>query len=160
MRIRLATTKDLPEVVPHLKALWIMHGKNNPQFLNYDKMKQYTDARIKKYLNVCFDKSKKSYLLIAEEEGNVAGFLKIDIVEIQKFFIVNKVIYLDDIFVKEEFRGKGVAKLLQQEAEKIAKKKKIKMLKARIYAFNTPAQKMAQSMGLTPLYSEYFKPLK
>lgn len=159
MNIRFATKKDLPEVIGHLKGLWIIHGKNNPDFLNYEKMKKYTDTRIRNYLNVCFDGSKKSYLLIAEEENQIAGFLKIDISEIQKFFVTSKVLYLDDIFVKKEFRGAGVAKLLLQEAEKIAKKRKIKMLKARIYTFNTSAQKMAESIGLTPLYSEYFKPL-
>ena len=160
MDIRLGTQKDATQIANLLKTLWVMHAENNPDFLNEKKIKGYTTSHITKYLSVCFEKNPKSYLLIADDHGTIAGFLKIDIIKIQPFFMENKVLYLDDIFVKEEYRGQGVSGYLQQEAEKIAKKKKIKMLKARIYTFNSPAQKMAKSMGLTPLYSEYFKPLK
>jgi len=160
MRIRFGEKSDLPEIGALIKGLWVMHAENNLKFMNEKRIKGYTEKHILKYLSVCFKKPQKSYLLIAEEEGIIAGFLKIDIIKIQPFFIENKVLYLDDIYVKSEFREKGISKLLYKEAEKIAKNKKIKMLKARIYTFNSPAQKMASSMGLVPIYSEYFKPLE
>lgn len=160
MRIRFGEKSDLAEISLLLKGLWVMHAENNPKFMNEKRIKGYTESHILKYLSICFKKPQNSYLLIAEEEGILTGFLKIDVTKIQPFFIENKVLYLDDIYVKSEFRGRGVSKLLYEEAEKIAKKKKIKMLKARIYTFNVPAQKMAKSLGLESLYSEYFKPLK
>lgn len=160
MKIRFGEKSDLPEVGKLLKSLWVMHANNNPKFMDVKRIEGYTEKHMSKYLSSCFKKPTTSYLLIADEKSTIAGFLKIDIVDIQPFFKEKKVLYLDDIYVKEEFRGEGVAKLLQEEALRIAKEKKIKMLKARIYTFNSPAQKMASSMGLEPLYSEYFKPLE
>ena len=95
-----------------------------------------------------------------EENGEMTGFLKVDVVKIQSFFVENQVLYLDDAYVKEKYRGRGIAKTLQAEAEKIARQRNIKWLKARIYEFNGPAQTMAKSVGLRPLYSEYFKILE
>lgn len=160
MKIRLGEKADIPEVGSLLKELWVMHANNNPKFMNVKRIGGYTEKHMSEYISSCFKKPTTSYLLIADEKNIIAGFLKIDIVDIQPFFKEKRVLYLDDIYVKEEFRGKGVAKFLQKEALKIAKEKKIKMLKARIYTFNAPAQKMASSMGLEPLYSEYFKPLE
>lgn len=157
MKIRQGLRKDIPEVAGYLKEMWLMHGKEEPRFVSEKKMGSYNVARIERYLKDCFNGSKRSYLLVAEENGEMVGFLKVNITKIQSFFVQNSVLYLDDTYVKEKYRGNGIAKALEAEAEKIAKKRKIKWLKARIYEFNKPAQNMAKSIGLRPLYSEYFK---
>jgi len=157
MKVRLGVRKDGNQVAGWLKDMWLMHCDNEPQYVSREKIAAYTSARITRYLRDCFNGSKKSYLLVAEEGGELAGFLKIDVVKIESFYVETKVMYLDDIYVREQYRGRGVSKLLYAEAEKIAKKRKIKWLKARIYEFNKPAQAMAKSGGMKMLYGEYFK---
>ena len=157
MRIRPGMRADAEKIADWLKELWLLHCDNEPQYVSRKKIGAYPTRRILRYLRDCFNGSNKSYLLVAEEGGDIAGFLKIDVAKIESFYVETRVLYLDDIFVREEYRGRGVSKLLYEEAEKIARKRRIKWLKARVYEFNKPAQAMAKSMGLRPLYSEYFK---
>lgn len=157
MNIRLGTKADAPEVAKYLKEMWLMHCTEEPKYVSAAKIGAYKESRITKYLKDCFNKSGKSYLLIAEEGKEIAGFLKIDITKIESFYIQTKVLFLDDIFVKDKYRKQGIAKKLILEAEEIAKKKKIKWLKCKIYEFNKPAQEMVKSRNFKALYSEYFK---
>lgn len=133
--------------------MWIWHD-DKTNMLDRSILKK-TD--MKDYFKDCFNGSDKSYLLVAEESGEIVGFLKINIEKIQSFFKEKNVLYLDDGFVVKNFRNKGVMKRLMKKAEEIARKRKIKWMKGRIYEFNKTAQKMAKSIGLKPLYSEYFK---
>ncbi len=160
MNVRLGKRKDAELISGWLKEMWLLHSDNEPKFVSERKIGSYTTKRIARYLKDCFNGSNKSYLLVAENDDAVAGFLKADVAKIQSFFMETRVLYLDDMYVKEDYRGKGISKALYAEAEKIAKKRKIKWLKARVYDFNKPAQAMAKSVGLRPLYSEYFKILK
>lgn len=157
MNIRLGVKKDVPEIVKYLKEMWLMHCTEEPKYVSADKIGSYSQNRIARYLKDCFNGSDKSYMLLAEEGGELAGFLKVDIIKIESFFIQTRALFLDDVYVKEKYRKQGIANNLILEAEKIAKKKKIKWLKCRIYEFNKPAQAMAKSSGFKSLYSEYFK---
>jgi GNAT superfamily N-acetyltransferase len=160
MKIRLGERKDASVVAGYLKEMWLMHCDMEPEYVSKKIIGGYSPERIKRYLKDCFNKSGKSYLLIAEENNELVGFLKADVVKIQRFFVENRVLFLDDGYVKKEYRRRGISKALQAEAEKIARKRKIKWIKGRIYEFNKPVQGLAESVGMRPLYSEYFKILK
>lgn len=155
MEIRKGTRKDLPTVKEHLRKMWLRHDDKTGMMNR--KVLEETD--MKNYFKDCFNRSGRSILLIAEEEGGIVGFLKLNIEKLQKFFKEKRVVYLDDGYVIREYRKRGVMQKLIEEAEVVARKKKIKWLKGRIYVFNEPAQKMAKSVGLKPLYAEYFKEL-
>jgi GNAT superfamily N-acetyltransferase len=157
MTTRLAIKSDAPIIATWLKEMWLTHGQHEPDFISHRKINNYSTKRILKYLKPCFSKTPQSYLLIAEKDGHIVGFLKADIVSIETFFIHTRVLYLDDLFILEQYRTQGIAKALLKEAEKIAKKHRIKCLKTRIYTFNTPAQNLAKKHRFHPLYSEYFK---
>ncbi|KKU55153.1 hypothetical protein A3C34_00540 [Candidatus Amesbacteria bacterium RIFCSPHIGHO2_02_FULL_48_21] len=160
MNIRMGKKEDATEVAGHLKEMWMVHCNLEPEFVSKKKIGAYSLERINRYLKDCFNNSGKSYLLIAEENNELAGFLKVDVTKIQSFFVENRVMYLDDGYVKEKYRRRGISKALQTEAEKIARKRGIKWIKGRIYEFNKSAQELARSVGMRPLYSEYFKVLK
>lgn len=156
MKTRLGRREDIKEIVGYLKEMWMMHAKMEPEYVSAKKIGAYTPERIKRYLKDCFNGSKKSFLLIAEEDWEMAGFLKVDIVKIQSFFVETRVAYLDDVYVLEKYRGRGVTRELVQEAKRLAKKRGIKWLEARIYEFNKPAQKTFEKLGMRSLYSEWF----
>jgi diamine N-acetyltransferase len=154
MNFRLGTKEDVAAIGNELIGSWFMHEDHEPDFVNRAVLEK---SDLNKYFENCFNDSGLSYFLIAEENKEIAGFVKLNIQEIQKFFNESTVLYVDDIYTRENYRGKGVALSLLKEAEKLAKEKNIKWLKARIYSFNKPAQNTFESAGYKNLYSEYFR---
>jgi GNAT superfamily N-acetyltransferase len=154
MDVRMGKKEDLPIIKEWLRESWLAHVDHEPELVNRDVMEK-TD--LKNYFKDCFNGSEKSFVLIAQEENRMAGVLKVNIEKIQRFFNQHKVLYLDDIYVLPEFRGRGVSEMLILEAEKLAQKKKIKWLKARVYEFNIPEQKVMGKNGFKKVYGEYFK---
>lgn len=129
-----------------------MHADEEPEFMNLEVFKK---ANPEKYYQSV--DGEKSILLIAEDNGTLAGFLKLDVKEIERLFRSKEVLYGDEIYVVEGYRNKGVAKMLLEEAEKIAKQRGIKLMKARVYHFNDKAQSLLQKQGYKALYSEHYK---
>lgn len=140
-----------------LKESWINHVDHDPEFINREIIEK---SDLKNYFKDCFNGSGKSFAILAKEGEKYAGVLKVNIEKIEKFFNETKILFLDDLYVEESFRGKGVSAKLIEAAEKLAKEKKIKWTKARVYEFNIPAQKVFDKNGFKKLYSEYFKIIK
>lgn len=101
---------------------------------------------VENYYSKAF-KSKDSIVLVAEVDGQRAGFIRANIKQIPDFFKHNKILYLDDTYVVDEFRRRGVARTLTQKIEEIAKRRGIKRIQSRIYAYNLPMQTLRKSMG-------------
>ncbi len=168
MNIRFGTKEDIEQIGEAIKGSWVAHVDNEPEFLNRKTLLGYD---LVEYFANCFNGNGKSYLLIAEVgstqdspvcqgDMKIAGFAKLDVQEIQKFYNETTVFYIDDLYTMEAFREKGVATFLLKEAEKLAKEKGIKWLKGRIYTWNEPAQKTVESAGFKNMYSEWFKILE
>lgn len=157
MIIRSGKISDIPQIKKFLLDSWFMHAKKELEFID---PKTFEKTDLKNYLKNCFDNSQKSYLIIAEIDHEIIGLIKLNIEKIESFFYEKKILYIDDIYVSKNYRQQGIAKLLLEKAEDIAKENKIKWLKARIYQFNNPAQDTFETSGFKPLYSEYFKILE
>ncbi len=154
MNIRRGIKEDVKSISKFLKEMWFMHVDNEPKFINRKVIKE---SDLASYFEDTFNGSNKSFLLIAEEKDEFIGLCKVNIQELQRFFNETKILYIDDIYVVKDFRKKGVAGKLLKEAEVIAKQNNIKWVKARVYEFNKPGQKMMDKSGYKSLYSEYFK---
>ncbi|MFA6007664.1 MAG: GNAT family N-acetyltransferase [Candidatus Shapirobacteria bacterium] len=157
MIIRKGTIKDIPKIRVFLLDSWLMHANKEPKFVN---PKTFENTNLKNYLKNCFNHSYKSYLFVAEDKEEIIGLIKLNIENIESFYYQKKALYIDDIYVSQDYRKQGISKKLIEATEKIAKKRNIKWLKARIYQFNQPAQNTFDSSGFKPLYSEYFKILE
>lgn len=154
MEFRIGIKEDISDIAEVLKSSWLMHADNEASYINRSVIE---NSNLEEYFTDCFNGSEKSYLLLALIDKNIAGFAKVNIEEIQKFFNETKIMYIDDIYTFEQYRKRGVSSFVLKEAEKLAKEKGIKWLKARVYNFNTPAQATFKSAGFKDLYSEYFK---
>jgi len=154
MNIRFGTQADVELIREDLRGSWINHVDHDPEFINRAIVENTT---LDEYFKSCFDGSDTSFLLIAEIDQQLAGFAKVDIKEIEKFYNETKILYIDDLYTVEQFRGKGVAKFLLAEVEKLAKDKGIKWLKGRVYSWNKPSQRTVESAGFKNMYSEWFK---
>lgn len=60
---------------------------------------------------------------------------------------IEKSIYIDDIFVLEEFRHQGIATKLYKQIESIAKKIEAKRVDLTVWQFNNTALKFYESLG-------------
>lgn len=66
---------------------------------------------------------------------------------------------IDDLVVREEFRGKGIGTMLIEAAEKIAQSSGARSLGLSTLAGNTPARTLYSSLGFSELYVEFEKDL-
>lgn len=85
------------------------------------------------------------YCLIAEFDGQPAGFA---------FYFFNYStwmgrpgIYLEDLFVHPEFRGKGIGKALLKKVAEIAVEKGCRRMQWEVLDWNTPAVDFYRAMG-------------
>ena len=87
----------------------------------------------------------ESIIFFHEEEGTCAGFTQLyptfDSVNIRKKIV------LYDLFVREEYRRKGIAKLLMDAAKNYATENKFGSIELSTNKSNTPGQTLYESLG-------------
>ena len=93
------------------------------------------------YINFVDDKTK--YLYLAEEEGNIVGYIYVKMED-------NKAL-IDALYVDENYRNKGIASRLIEDAISYVKKRKISIVTIKLLSNNIKAKN---------LYLKYFKPYK
>lgn len=141
--IRKASEKDIDNIEKGIRASWDLHAKVEPTLFDLERIKS---SNVQKYYKEALT-NKDSVVLIAEVNGTFAGFVKADTETIPHWFQYNTTFWIDDIYVNDEYRRKGIARKLIQEIEQEAKKRGIKRMQGRIYKFNIPMQNLLSSLG-------------
>lgn len=103
VKIRKATMKDINEVQKMSGADELKNPDGKPQ------KKWWFEAFIKE----------KQFFYVAQADSNLVGFIVAE-------RTVGDCILIQDIFIKKDFRGKGVGHLLINTLEREAKKKKVR----------------------------------
>ena len=91
-----------------------------------------------------FGDNKFIYVLIAEYDSNPVGFALF--FHNYSTFVGKPGIYLEDLYVKEEYRNKGIGKKLLQEIAKIAVEKDCGRFEWSVLTWN-PARKFYEYLG-------------
>gem|GEM_PF-6167009 len=155
--IRLAKPGELDPIIKLVRPMWITHGIKESKILDKGYLKNL-DAR--KYFSPCFTNQRKMRLYVAVDEKVVVGCLRAEVIDLRGIFNEKNAIYIDDLAVKENYRGKGIGKMLIEKVENFARSKKIKLLKNRVYEFNSGAKKLFENQGFRSIYSEQYKILE
>lgn len=135
--IRFATEKDTNLIISFIK-----------QLAEYEKLSHEvvtTEERINTYL---FSDKKVAEALIAEYDSQPVGFA-IFFLNFSTFLALPG-IYLEDLFVNPNFRGKGIGKSLLLELVKIAKDRGYGRVEWAVLDWNTPAIQFYESLGAVP----------
>lgn len=85
--------------------------------------------------------------LLAEEEGTAAGICLVTLRD-RSNMVRMPIAWMDDLYVREEFRRRGVAKALFAAAEREARGRGALRLDLMVWAFNESALAFYRSLGM------------
>lgn len=138
MKIRRGELRDAKEILRLLNSTPELQGGENEGVYTLDFVK----GSIKN--------KDRELVLVAEEEGKLIGFLTAELWKHKgySFFV--------DLFVKPEFRKKGVASQLYSKYESILKKLKIKTITGLVLVTNKRMLKWCKKHGLIIGNKMYF----
>ena len=145
-KIRKAKISDAEDLAKLYFQFWEPH-KNIDPLLEFEKKLTFKNQ-------VEFAKKdirkKNTYIFIAEEEGNVLGFIEFLIKRNDKCFKIKKYGYLNSATTHKDYRGLGVAKALTKECLNFLKKKGITHIRTNVYNTNKIAMKTWIRLGFKP----------
>jgi len=99
---------------------------------------------------------KKKSIRILEDNKKPVAFLYFR-TDFKLLYIYDKFFWVDLVFVKEGYRGRGLGKLMYKDAMKIAKKKGFKKIIIDVFDANKNSAEFHKKLGFEPIYSIYQK---
>jgi Acetyltransferases len=136
LKIRAAEKEDVPLVLDFVKGI--------AEFENLSHLVKATEETLEKSM---FGKRPYAEVFFAELDGVPAGFT----VFFHNFstFLGKPGLYIEDIFVKPEFRGKGIGKAMFFHCIKLAKERNCGRIEWAVLDWN-PARKFYEHLGGSP----------
>ena len=153
MKIRNLKKSDIPEVVDLIRPMWLDHAKKSKPLLDYDYIAKYDVAG---YLSRLLD-DPTEIMFVAEIDDKIVGVASAKIEKPAGMYGVDKMMYLDDLVVHEDYRRQGIADKLMDARLDYAKSLGITKCYSKIYNFNTAPQQLAKKHGFSDLYHFYYK---
>ncbi len=118
------------------------------ELARYEKLEHELRADEEKIARALFGRRPYAETLIAEDDGEPVGFALF----FHSFstFLAQPGIYLEDLFVKPEARGRGVGRLLLERLAKIAVERDCGRLEWAVLNWNKDAIRFYERLGATP----------
>ena len=133
--IREATEADVPLILHFIKAL-----------AEYERLADRVVTNEDQVRRTLFGSPRYAEVIIAEEEtGEPAGFALF--FHNYSTFLGQPGIYLEDLFVREEMRGRGYGKALLGRLAQIARERDCGRVEWAVLDWNEPALRFYQSLG-------------
>ncbi len=145
MKIRQATSNDVSQIIPLLDGINKIHIEKRP-----DVFKNKTNEEIKNNLEeMMLDEN--NIILLAEDNQIIKGILICKVKEIENHINLKnaKVLWINEIGIKQEYRRNGIGSALIQRAKEIAKENNCVRLELNCWEFNENAIKFYKNLGLT-----------
>lgn len=143
MKIRLAKKTDLEGIKSLLDEQHIFHEKLSPKIFKFHPMDKNEIIEI--------IVSDEKDFIIAEKTNRVIGLIQIE----QKntgdnpIFVKKDYVYIQEMFIKESHRRKGLGLKLMKEAKEWAKKNNINILRTSVVPNNYQAISFYEKEGFT-----------
>ncbi|AFH48666.1 Histone acetyltransferase HPA2-like protein [Ignavibacterium album JCM 16511] len=134
LKIRKAEKSDIPNILKLIKEL-----------AEYEKLLHEVVTTEKNLEEVIFGEKKFVEVLIAEFNGELAG----QTIFFHNFstFVGKPGLYIEDLYVRPQFRGKGIGKALLNEVIKLAKERNCGRVEWVVLDWNQPAIDFYKSIG-------------
>jgi GNAT superfamily N-acetyltransferase len=133
LRIRAATIED----VPLIRQMIV-------EFATFERLAEYVTVTEETLVRDGFGPSARFRTLLPEWDGKLAGY-----VIYFPFYssFQGPGLFLEDIYVREEFRGKGIGKLLMAEVAAIALREGLGAMRWEVLDWNLPAIGFYKKLG-------------
>ena len=138
MPLRRAVRADVPEILRLIKAL-----------AEYEKLAQDVVATEAALAATLFGESPAAEVLLAEEQGRAVGFALF--FQNYSTFLARPGIYLEDLFVEPQARGKGIGKALLRAVARLAVERGCGRFEWAVLDWNDPAIGFYKSLGARPM---------
>lgn len=138
LHIRAATPEDIPLIRQFILAL-----------AEYERLAQEAVVTEEQLQNTLFGPRPYAEVLIAEWSAEPAGFALF--FHNYSTFLGKPGIYLEDLFVKPEFRSKGIGKALLRELARLAVERECGRLEWWVLDWNEPSIGFYKSLGAVPM---------
>jgi GNAT superfamily N-acetyltransferase len=137
-KIRPACVEDVPVILYLIRDL-----------ATYERAPDEVTATEEQLVDVLFGEKPAAEVLLAFEEGSPVGFA----VYFFNFstWLGRPGLYLEDLFVKPEKRGKGYGRVLLVELAKIARDRGCGRMEWAVLEWNEPAIKFYRALGAKPM---------
>ncbi len=134
MNIRLATAADVPLILSMIEGI-----------AAYEKLSHEVETTEQKLKETLFGEKSYAEVLLAFEADTAVGFALF--FHNYSTFRARPGIYLEDLFIWPEYRGKGFGKALLEKIITIAKERNCGRVEWSVLNWNTPAIDFYKSMG-------------
>lgn len=147
IKIRKAVEKDYKIIDSIYRESYKLHFKAIPD--TYKKTPQKIFSR-GKFISILEDND--FAIFVAEAGEQIVGAINVSVEEENGGYMLKSYrrVAIDELSVSKDFQHQGIGKVLMQEAEKWAKKKKITDLTVLVYSFNKGAIKFYEKNGYQP----------
>lgn len=143
MEIRYAREADIPRLGELLLQVCRVHREGRPDLFR-EGGRKYTDEELKELL-----RTGDVSILVAEADGLVAGYAFCFLEKHKKgAFQEISTLYLDDLCVDENCRGRGVGEALYKAVLNMAKAAGCYNVTLNVWASNDSARRFYEKMGL------------
>ena len=132
--IRHASADDVALVLELITALARHHGQL--EYVRTDQSALLTDG---------FGDDPKFGVLLAETDGDVAGFLSYTIC--YSIWLGESFMQIDDVFVRDDFRGNGIGKSLMTKSYQTCKELGLSRIKWEVQPDNVAAIRFYEKLG-------------
>lgn len=145
MDIRQANKNDITQMVPLLDEVSKLHIEKRP-----DVFKIKSHEEIKSNLEEMIQ-DESNFILIAEDKQVAVGVIICKVREINNHTNLKntKVLWINEICVKQEYRRNGIGRSLIEKAKEIAKANNCLRLELNCWELNEEAMKFYENQGLT-----------
>lgn len=144
--IRAALEKDIPKISDLLSQVCLVHHNGRPDIFKIGR--KYSKEELKLMLN----NETRPILVSVNDDDEVMGYcFCIYQQHINNSVLTDiKTLYIDDLCVDENLRGKHIGKELYEAAVKLAKDSGCYNLTLNVWSCNPSAMKFYESQGLVP----------
>ena len=144
MTIRFACENDIPQMLDLLLQVGEVHHQIRPDLFRAGAQK-YDEATLKRLL-----KTSDRPILAAEEDGKMVGyaFCILQVTKDDPVLCDRRVLYIDDLCVDENHRGRGIAGALYRRALELAKELSCDAVTLNVWWGNDNALRFYENCGL------------
>lgn len=145
MKVRKAQNKDISAILNLLKQVNEVHAKARPDLFKFAT--KYTAEEVAKIIA-----DPQTPLFVGEEDGSVLGYAMCKFIEHmgERLMADIKTLYIDDLCVDENLRGKGVGTQIYNHVLNFARASGCYNLTLNVWACNPSAEAFYKSRGLVP----------